>query len=177
MHLLPTYSLWVQHCFHAHAVHYDGIACREAAAIREGMCATTLKLSQQGEREYRWGVHQQRVRLIRQQESNDGHSQSLGLVKRSAEQRKSTLRGLLHEIPCNMYTHTLHNIFFPPCNLIYKHKLWGKGGGGSLRIRLSLELRMCTDSTLLVHVLTDSQEMLAIVSFVIPTVTLKGMSA
>ena len=43
--------------------------------------------SSEERREHRREVYRQRVRLIRQQESDEYHSQSLGLAEWSAEQR------------------------------------------------------------------------------------------
>ena len=51
----------------------------------------------------RWReVHRQQVKLIRQLESDDRHSQSLGLTEQSAEQCNATQfpQGPLHGIPC-----------------------------------------------------------------------------
>ena len=49
---------------------------------------------------YRWEVHQQQVKLIRQQESDDHHSQSLGQAEQPAEQRNEIR---FHEALCMEY--------------------------------------------------------------------------
>ena len=65
------------------------VACREAAASREATCAATQKYISGAEwREHQREVHRQRVRLIQQQESDDRHSQSLGLTEQSTEQHR-----------------------------------------------------------------------------------------
>ena len=48
-------------------MHYDGVACREVAAIREATCVATQHRSSGSEerREHQREVHRQRFRLIR----------------------------------------------------------------------------------------------------------------
>ena len=66
---------------------YDGVACREAAAIRVQQHRSS---SSEKRREHQREVHQQWVRLIQQQESDDCRSQSLGLPEQSTEQCNAT---------------------------------------------------------------------------------------
>ena len=76
--------------------------CREVAEIGKATCAATQKRGSEERRGHRLEVHRQQVRLIRQQESDDRRSQSLGLAKWSAEQCIATRfpQGPLHGIPC-----------------------------------------------------------------------------
>ena len=86
MQLLQHIFLWVRHCFHVRAVEPRACnmmesPCREAAVIRKATYAATQKSGSEERRGHWWKVHPQRVRLIRQQESDDCCSQSLGLIE------------------------------------------------------------------------------------------------
>ena len=85
-------SCGARHCFHACAVEPRACTimespCRKAAVIRKAMCTATQKSGSEERKRHRWEIYRQRVRLIRQQESDEHRSQSLRLAEWSAEQR------------------------------------------------------------------------------------------
>ena len=79
----------------------DGLICREARRRQLGRLRDRSSGSEE-RREHWQEVHRRRVRLIRQQETDDHRSQSHGLAKQSADQCNATRfpQGPLHVILC-----------------------------------------------------------------------------